>query len=558
MGEGGEKIKVELLSCLPSGRVCKRREYVAYYYVYVGVMADLKMKFPFTKFECQVLTQMNCAPSQLHPNSWAFIRAFEVLMEFLECQPTLGLFFSLFQVKGCWKGTNANLNSSLDHFVFALFRTSYKGFQDMFVKVRSVLEEFSFYVEEYLCPKFPLYWSCEPIKILDVENRTEFEELVLEFLTSTKVMEEVLSCAELMKWEDDSQSELKTEVCFLLRKVWGCNLSFKNSEQRVEYDCRNDQKVLGHGSKYCVSPLSLPIPVWMDCHLKETSHSVKWSSGGVSPYSKILGILNIVRPRYLGPVAKVICTLQPMAKTQGHYSLLTALSKPDAYALLGLFVCISSDMRAAQVWWVCTHRASGGYAPMLEGVYASLLQCVCIGDRIAFQAFLHDSFVPRALFSHFREKGLGLNSTSMMAFLRQRASRKEVSVSEVCKYVGGEGGYTSTRVRHVSIKRRKAEGVTTVADKIGEGYEKGKKKKMAIDEVEKAFKSQLSLHGYKGSDDLSLLWSEDYPFTALAEDYGQSLADVKLVTEAGAFPVIGPRMMSMGRTQEKLLLKMFE
>ncbi|MED6204433.1 hypothetical protein PIB30_009176 [Stylosanthes scabra] len=298
----GEKIKVEFLPCFPNDKVCERREDVAYYYVYARVMADLKMKFPLTKFECQVLTQMNRAPSQLHPNSWAFLRAFEVLMEFLECRPSLGLFFSLFQVKGCWKGTYVNLNSFLGHSVFALYRTSYKSFQDMFVKVRSVLEEFPFYVNKYMCLRFSLYWSSEPIQILDVENKTEFEDLVLECLTSTEVMEEVLSCAELIKWEDDSQSE--------------------------------------------------------------------------------------------------------------------------------------------------------------------------------------------------------------------------VSVSEVCKDVGGEGGYTSSRVRHVSIKRRNDEGVTIGVDKIGEGCEKGKEKRMAIDEVEKAFKSHLSLHGYKGSEDLSSLWTEEYPFTALAEDYG--------------------------------------
>ncbi|MED6210668.1 hypothetical protein PIB30_066362 [Stylosanthes scabra] len=92
----GEKIKVEFLPCLPNDRVCERREDVAYHYVYVG----------------------------LHPNSWAFIRAFE------------------------------------------------------------------------------------PIQILDVENRTEFEEFVLEFLTSIEVMEEVLSCAELIKWEEDSEKAL--------------------------------------------------------------------------------------------------------------------------------------------------------------------------------------------------------------------------------------------------------------------------------------------------------------------------------------------------------------
>ncbi|MED6114594.1 hypothetical protein PIB30_081810 [Stylosanthes scabra] len=70
----------------------------------------------------------------------------------------------------------------------------------------------------------------------------------------------------------------------------------------------------------------------------------------------------------------------------------------------------------------------------------------------------------------------------------------------------------------------------------------------------------------KGSEDLthfgvkithSQLWLRP-------EDYGQSPADVKLVTEAGTLAVsrfmqvMGPRMMSMGRTQEKMLLKMFE
>ncbi|MED6215414.1 hypothetical protein PIB30_113408, partial [Stylosanthes scabra] len=79
-----------------------------------------------------------------------------------------------------------------------------------------------------------------------------------------------------------------------------------------------------------------------------------------------------------------------------HYSGL------DAYALLVLCVYISSVMHAAQVWWPCTHRASGAYAPMLEGACAPLLQCVRMGVSFDLQAFLHDLFDPRALFSHFR------------------------------------------------------------------------------------------------------------------------------------------------------------
>ncbi|MED6137818.1 hypothetical protein PIB30_068590 [Stylosanthes scabra] len=42
------------------------------------------------------------------------------------------------------------------------------------------------------------------------------------------------------------------------------------------------------------------------------------------------------------------------------------------------------------------------HAPMLEGACALLLQCVRMGVSFGLQAFLHDLFVPRALFSHFR------------------------------------------------------------------------------------------------------------------------------------------------------------
>ncbi|KAL4275729.1 hypothetical protein AHAS_Ahas20G0136300 [Arachis hypogaea] len=47
----------------------------------------------------KVLTQLNCAPSQLHPNSWAFLWAYECLMQFLEFPSSLNIFFLLFQSK---------------------------------------------------------------------------------------------------------------------------------------------------------------------------------------------------------------------------------------------------------------------------------------------------------------------------------------------------------------------------------------------------------------------------------------------------------------------------
>jgi hypothetical protein len=42
---------------------------------------------------------MNVAPCQLHPNSWAFLKAFQVACEGLDVVPAAGIFFCFFHVK---------------------------------------------------------------------------------------------------------------------------------------------------------------------------------------------------------------------------------------------------------------------------------------------------------------------------------------------------------------------------------------------------------------------------------------------------------------------------
>lgn len=45
-------------------------------YVYKTFFEHIGITLPFTQFECDILKIMNVAPSQLHPNSWAFFIAF--------------------------------------------------------------------------------------------------------------------------------------------------------------------------------------------------------------------------------------------------------------------------------------------------------------------------------------------------------------------------------------------------------------------------------------------------------------------------------------------------
>ncbi|QHN82160.1 uncharacterized protein DS421_20g693290 [Arachis hypogaea] len=127
-------VRLELLPCTVDDRVFHRGEGFEHFFMYSCVLEELRVRIPFSDFECKVLKQLNCAPSQLHPNGWTFLRAFEILIEFLEENPSVELFFSLFQAKGVWKGGWVNLNSSPGFGVFKLYKSSFKNFKEMYLK----------------------------------------------------------------------------------------------------------------------------------------------------------------------------------------------------------------------------------------------------------------------------------------------------------------------------------------------------------------------------------------------------------------------------------------
>src|ERR1044072_7175385 len=66
-------------------------------YVYMYLFEDIKFKLPFSLFTCQVLSVANAAPSQLHPNSWAYIRCFEIIVEYFHIQLPARLFFFFYE-----------------------------------------------------------------------------------------------------------------------------------------------------------------------------------------------------------------------------------------------------------------------------------------------------------------------------------------------------------------------------------------------------------------------------------------------------------------------------
>ncbi|QHO19251.1 uncharacterized protein DS421_11g327240 [Arachis hypogaea] len=150
------------------------------------LFTELGVRLPFTEFECGVLYWLNCAPTQLHPNSWGFVRAFEA--------------------KGVGRRLWVNLSSYPRRAIFGLYKSSFKDFKSMFVKVRSVPEEFPFYLNEHLVEKFPLSWCPEPYQVLDVDDRHPDDDTMMSFLFKSLGPKGLLLIAEMLKWDTDRQA----------------------------------------------------------------------------------------------------------------------------------------------------------------------------------------------------------------------------------------------------------------------------------------------------------------------------------------------------------------
>nr|KYP76326.1 hypothetical protein KK1_020561 [Cajanus cajan] len=132
-----------------------------HFYVYQCFFRDLGICLPFTQFECDFLNFVNLAPCQLHPNSWGFLRAFQVLCSALGIEVSLRVFLHFYQLKiGVSPYGVLSLSGRTDGGLFTLYSQSYKNYKQEFFRVALVdvdpLEDGAFYFGGL--PKFPFYW----------------------------------------------------------------------------------------------------------------------------------------------------------------------------------------------------------------------------------------------------------------------------------------------------------------------------------------------------------------------------------------------------------------
>ncbi|RDX92962.1 hypothetical protein CR513_24842, partial [Mucuna pruriens] len=146
-----------------------------YFYLYNTLHSKLGVKLPFTHFERAILQALNVAPTQLHPNSWAFVRAFELLCEDLGKAPTLGVFFWFFTVKKTNKVGWTSLSSRPRRKLFKPFLESYKSFKTCFFKVAPSDSGPNLLLDRTGRPFFPLSWTHQ-LAVSVTVRRKDLEE----------------------------------------------------------------------------------------------------------------------------------------------------------------------------------------------------------------------------------------------------------------------------------------------------------------------------------------------------------------------------------------------
>ena len=147
--------KVTVLPCLPGEPICaddKGNNGELFCFIYATMFKKVKLRFPFTRFERELLTELNIAPAQLHPNSWVFVRAFQILCAHLGLPASIDVFLFLFEAKNPGDRPWVSLNGIAGRSILSIFQQSYKDWKGKFVKVCQNDQDPS------LLDGFPLYW----------------------------------------------------------------------------------------------------------------------------------------------------------------------------------------------------------------------------------------------------------------------------------------------------------------------------------------------------------------------------------------------------------------
>ncbi|MED6171750.1 hypothetical protein PIB30_043629 [Stylosanthes scabra] len=173
------------------------------------MFTDFGVRVPFTDFQQRLLNRASVAPSQLHPNTWASIRCFELETEFLQLPQEPEVFLCLFKfyssnISGRTKKGYVFVRPRKNRKIFTLYEDSFHHFKGRYFKIFAVGDHRPFWLSLEGDGLFPPYWSDQagfdiaPVKYegLNVDKRDTTDILTFLFSKSNLSSKSLLSSPE--------------------------------------------------------------------------------------------------------------------------------------------------------------------------------------------------------------------------------------------------------------------------------------------------------------------------------------------------------------------------
>jgi len=167
-GVSGDIVSLERVSAID--RVCHGQEGATekFFYMYMCHFSQLHVRLSLDDFIMGVLRVLNVAPTQLHPNSWAYLQAFRILCQSLYLEPTPYAFLYFYDTRPRRPATWLSLISRPSISRLDAFSQSFKHFKDGYFKVVVKDEGKAHFLNADGSTKFPFSWTSNPSRYKDI------------------------------------------------------------------------------------------------------------------------------------------------------------------------------------------------------------------------------------------------------------------------------------------------------------------------------------------------------------------------------------------------------
>jgi len=167
-GVSEDIVSLERVSAID--RVCHGQERATekFFYMYMCHFSQLHVRLPLDDFTMGVLCALNVAPTQLHPNSWAYLQAFRILCQSLYLEPSPYAFLYFYDTGPRQPTTWLSLISRPSISRLDAFSQSFKHFKDRYFKVVLKEEGKPYFLNADGSTKFPFSWMGTPSRYKDM------------------------------------------------------------------------------------------------------------------------------------------------------------------------------------------------------------------------------------------------------------------------------------------------------------------------------------------------------------------------------------------------------